>query len=56
MAAIVGYASVIRGVIMLLLLGAKTTNNILISVLPVVIGILIVILTRIASKNEIVSK
>lgn len=52
MSAIVGYTSIIRGVIMLLLLGAETTNNILISVLPIIVGSLIVILTRVASKKE----
>lgn len=52
MASIVGYTSIIRGVIMLYLLGTKTTNNILISVLPIVFGVLIVILTNMARKEE----
>lgn len=52
MSAIVGYTSIIRGAIMLYLLGTETTNNILISVIPMVFGVLIVVLTNLASKQE----
>lgn len=52
MAALVGYTSVIRGVIMFFLLDEKTPNNVIISFMPIVIGILIVILTGVASEKE----
>lgn len=52
MAAIVGYTSVIRGVIMFALLGIESTNNIVISIIPIVIGMLIAILANLASEKE----
>ena len=52
MAAIVGYASIIRGIIMLILLGVKTNNNIIISTIPIVIGLLIAVLANLASEKE----
>lgn len=52
MAAIVGYTSIFRGIIMLLLLGVETTNNIVISVVPIVIGLLIAVLANVASEKE----
>lgn len=52
MAALVGYASVIRGVIMLALLGIESNNNIVISAIPIVIGLLIAVLANLASEKE----
>lgn len=52
MAALVGYTSVIRGVIMFVLLGTETTNNIVISFVPIVIGLLIAILANLAREKE----
>ncbi|SEP84892.1 hypothetical protein [Flavobacterium urocaniciphilum] len=52
MAAIVGYTSVLRGIIMLLLLGVDTINNIVISAIPIVIGLLIAVLANLANEKE----
>lgn len=52
MAAIVGYTSIARGIIMISLLGAKTTNNIVISVIPIVIGLIIAVLANVAGEKE----
>lgn len=52
MAAIVGYTSIIRGIIMFALLGIESTNNIVISVMPIVIGLLIAILANLAGEKE----
>lgn len=52
LAAIVGYTSIIRGIIMFFLLGMKTTNDIVISVIPIVIGLLIAVLANLAREKE----
>lgn len=52
LAAIVGYTSIIRGAIMFFLLGMKTTNDIVISVIPIVIGLLIAVLANLAREKE----
>ena len=52
MAALVGYASIIRGIIMIFLLGIKSNNNIVISVIPIVIGLLIAVLANLAGEKE----
>lgn len=52
MAALIGYASIIRGIIMFALLGTETNNNFVISVIPIVIGLLIAILANLANEKE----
>jgi hypothetical protein len=52
MAALIGYASIVRGIIMFALLGTETNNNFVISVIPIVIGLLIAILANLAGEKE----
>lgn len=52
MAAIVGYTSVLRGIIMLLLPGVETINTMVISAIPIVFGLLIAVLANLANEKE----
>ena len=52
MAALVGYTSILRGVITLALLGIESNIYIVISVIPIVVGLLIAILANWAREKE----